>query len=155
MKSCRAWKFLTNAVYLFLIWNHYFHWSLLSSVGSVGAWVRGWQFWRGWRASIKFWCGSKKMAWMVWVEILAWMVWVWGVLIKSNTKNSTKFIRKHPCWSLLLNKVAGWRTSNLLKKKLQHRCFLLNFCEIFENTHFLERLHRFITVLFIIFRVND
>ena len=58
MKSCRAWKFLkttndfninsylkpdlTNAVYLFLIWNHYFHWSLLSSVGSVGAWVRGW-----------------------------------------------------------------------------------------------------------------
>ena len=81
MKSCRAWKFLkttndftinsylkpnlTNAVYLFtkerfLIWNHYFHWSLLNGVGSVGAWVRGWH--------------GSNLTWVACVhKILAWV----------------------------------------------------------------------------------
>ena len=31
---------------------------------------------------------------------------------------------------------------NLIKKRFQHRCFPVNFCEIFKNTYFVEYLQR-------------
>ena len=46
----------------------------------------------------------------------------------------------HLCHSLSFNKDAGLRLANLLKKRLCHRCFPVNFCENFENTVFTEQL---------------
>ena len=49
-----------------------------------------------------------------------------GFFKKVFLKNSKKLTWKHLCWSLFLNKVLGLR-SITLKKKLQHRCFPVNF----------------------------
>ena len=46
---------------------------------------------------------------------------------KGVLKNLAKFTGKLMCWSLVLNKVAGLRSAILSKKKLQHRCFPVNF----------------------------
>ena len=45
-----------------------------------------------------------------------------GVLV-----NLAKFTRKHLCQSLFFNKVAGLRPATLLKKRLWHRYFPVNF----------------------------
>ena len=52
-------------------------------------------------------------------------------------KNFTKFTGKHLCQSLFLNKVAGLRPATLLKKRLWHRCFPVNFAK-FLRTPFLQ-----------------
>ena len=49
------------------------------------------------------------------------------------------FTGKHLCRSLFFNKVAGLRPANLLKKRLWHRCFPVNFVKflltpILQNT---------------------
>ena len=41
-------------------------------------------------------------------------------------KNFTKSTGKHLCQNLFFNKVASLRAATLLKKKLWHRCFLMN-----------------------------
>ena len=41
--------------------------------------------------------------------------------------NFAKFTEKYLCQSLFLNKVAGLRPAILLKKRLRHRCFPVNF----------------------------
>ena len=46
---------------------------------------------------------------------------------KVVLKNFAKFTRKHLCQSLFFNKVAGLRPATLLKKKLWHYCFPVNF----------------------------
>ena len=46
---------------------------------------------------------------------------------KGVLKNFTKFTGKHLCQSLFFNKVAGLRPTTLLKKRLWHKCFLVNF----------------------------
>ena len=51
----------------------------------------------------------------------------------SVLKNFTKFTRRHLYWSLFLNKDAGLGTATLLKKKIQHRCFLVNFAAVEKN----------------------
>ena len=43
---------------------------------------------------------------------------------KVVLRNFTKFIGKHLCQSLFINKVAALSPSTLLKKRLWHRCFL-------------------------------
>ena len=53
---------------------------------------------------------------------------------KDVYRNFTKFTGKHLCQSLFFNKVAGLRAANLLKKRLWHRCFPVNFFEISNNT---------------------
>ena len=51
------------------------------------------------------------------------------------------FTGKHLCWSLFLNKVAGLRPESSLKKRLQHRCFLVKVVKILkDNTFFTEYL---------------
>ena len=40
-----------------------------------------------------------------------------------------KFTRKHLCQSLFFNKVEGVRSATLLKKRLWHRCFSVNFAK--------------------------
>ena len=54
---------------------------------------------------------------------------------KGVFRNFTKFTGKHLCQILFFNKVAG-RPATLLKKRLWHRCFLLNFVK-FLRTPFL------------------
>ena len=38
-----------------------------------------------------------------------------------------KFAEEHLCWSLFSNKVTGFRPATLLKERIQHRCFPVNF----------------------------
>ena len=44
-----------------------------------------------------------------------------------------KFTAKNLCWSLFFNKVEGLRSTVLLKKRLQHRCFALSFARFQEH----------------------
>ena len=48
-------------------------------------------------------------------------------LSKCVLRNLVKFTKKYLCKSLFFNKVAGLRPATLLKKRLWHRCFLVNF----------------------------
>ena len=61
----------------------------------------------------------------------------WGVLKKGVHRNSTKFTGKHLRQSLFFNKVAGLWCATLLKKKLWHMCFPVNFVK-FLRTLFLQ-----------------
>ena len=49
---------------------------------------------------------------------------------KGVFRNFAKFTGKHLCQSLFLNKVAGL---SLFKKRLWHRCFLVNFAKFLRN----------------------
>ena len=62
-------------------------------------------------------------------------------------KNFAKFTGKLLCHSFFFNKVAGLRQATLLKERLSHRCFPLNFCKIFKNTSFTEHLRTTASVL--------
>ena len=55
---------------------------------------------------------------------------------KGVLRNFKKFIGKHLCQSLSFNKVEGLRPETLLKKRLWHRCFPVNFVK-FLRTPFL------------------
>ena len=52
---------------------------------------------------------------------------------KNVLKNFAKFTIKHLCQSLLLNKVAGLMPVTLLKKRLCHRCFPVNFTKFLRT----------------------
>ena len=51
---------------------------------------------------------------------------------KDVLRNSTKFTGKHLCQSLYLNNVAGW-PETLLKQRLEHRCFPVNFAKVLRT----------------------
>ena len=59
---------------------------------------------------------------------------------KGVLRSFAKFTGKHLCQILFFNKVAGLTPATLLKKRLWHRCFLVNFCEISKNTFFTKHL---------------
>ena len=71
---------------------------------------------------------------------------------KGALKNFTKFPGKHLCQSLFFNKVAGLSPATLLKKRLWHKCFPVNFVK-FLTTPFLQNtskrllLLRFISIV--------
>ena len=46
---------------------------------------------------------------------------------KDVLKNFAKFTAKHLYWSLFSIKVAGLRPANLLKNRLRHSCFPVDF----------------------------
>ena len=54
-------------------------------------------------------------------------------------RNFAKFTGKHLCQSLFFNKVAALRPATLLKKRLWHRCFPMNFVN-FLRTPFLQNI---------------
>ena len=62
-------------------------------------------------------------------------------LKKVFLKNFIKFSGKHLCWSLFFNKVSGMRPATLFKKRLQQRCFPVNFVK-FLRTPFLQNTSR-------------
>ena len=47
--------------------------------------------------------------------------------------NFTTFTGKHLCQGLFFNKVAGLRPAILLKKRLWHRCFSMNFAKVLRT----------------------
>ena len=59
---------------------------------------------------------------------------------KSVLKNFAKFTEKHLCQSLFFNKVAGLRPATLLKKRLWHRCFSVNFAKFLRTPFLTEHL---------------
>ena len=75
---------------------------------------------------------------------------------KGVLRNLAKFTGEHLCQSLLFNKVAGLRLATLLKKRLWHRCFPVNFVK-FSGTPSLQntsgRLLVSFTFLISIFQV--
>ena len=60
-----------------------------------------------------------------------------GSVRKGVLRNFRKFTGKHLCQSLFFNNVAGMRPATLLKKRLWHRCFPMNFVT-FLRTPFLQ-----------------
>ena len=52
---------------------------------------------------------------------------------KGVLRHFTKLARKHLCHSLFFNKVAGLRPATLLKKRLWHRCFPVNFVKFLRT----------------------
>ena len=67
--------------------------------------------------------------------------------IKDVLKNFTKFTGRHLCQSPFFNKVAGLRPVTLLKKRLQRRCFPVNFVK-FLRTPFLQNTSRRLLLYF-------
>ena len=59
------------------------------------------------------------------------------IILEEVLRNFKKFTGKHLCQSLFFNKVAGLRPATLLKKRLWHRCFPVNFVK-FLRTPFLQ-----------------
>ena len=53
---------------------------------------------------------------------------------KGVLRNFSKFTGTHMCLSLFFNKVAGLRPATLLKKRLWHRCFPVNFAKILRTS---------------------
>ena len=66
---------------------------------------------------------------------------------KGVLRNFAKFTGKHLCQSLFFNKVAGLRPETLLKKRLWHKCFPVNFAK-FLRTPFLQNTSGRLLVLF-------
>ena len=56
---------------------------------------------------------------------------------KGVLRNYAKFTGKYLCQNLFINKVTGLRPATLLKKRLWHRCFPVNFVK-FLRTPFLQ-----------------
>ena len=59
---------------------------------------------------------------------------------KGVLGNFAKFAGKHLCQSLFLNKVAGLRLATLLKKRIWHRCFPVNFAKFLRAPFVTEHL---------------
>ena len=59
---------------------------------------------------------------------------------KCVLRNCTKFTGKHLCQSLFFNKVTGLRPANLLKKRLWHRRFAVNFAKLLRTPFYIEHL---------------
>ena len=55
---------------------------------------------------------------------------------KVVLRNFAKLTGKHKCQSLFFNKVAGLRSAVLLKKRLWHRCFPVNFAKFLRAPFF-------------------
>ena len=73
---------------------------------------------------------------------------------KGVLRNFAKFTGKHLCQSIFFNKVAGLRPATLLKKKLWHRCFPVNFAK-FLRTPFLTEHLRWLFLLYYTFYAYD
>ena len=59
---------------------------------------------------------------------------------KGVLRKFTKFTGKHLCQSLFFNNVAGLRTATLLKKRLWHRCFPVDFVKFLRTPFYIEHL---------------
>ena len=106
-------------------------------------------------------------------QLLKWLFWLWSCMLidnmsfklrlnkgnlrvrnyrtsrlevfckKSVPRNFVKFPGKHLCQNPFFNKVADLRPATLLKKKLCHRCFPVNFAKFLRKPFFKEQLSCF------------
>ena len=60
---------------------------------------------------------------------------------KNVLRNFAEFKGKHLCQSLFFNKVASLRPPTLLKKRLWHRCFPVNFAKFLRTPFLTEHFH--------------
>ena len=67
---------------------------------------------------------------------------------KSSFRNFAKFTRKHLCQSLFLIKVP--QPVTLLKKRLWHRCFFVNFATFLKTKHLSSQNFRWL----LLFRIK-
>ena len=61
------------------------------------------------------------------------------VLIKKRSEKYRKIHRKTHVLDAVFNKIAHLHFN---KRRLQHRCFSMNFCTVFKNIDFVEQLQR-------------
>ena len=66
---------------------------------------------------------------------------------KGDLRNFAKFSRKHPCQSLFFSKVVGLRPATLLKIRLWHRCFPVNFAKFLRTPLLTEHLRWLLMVV--------
>ena len=59
---------------------------------------------------------------------------------KGVLRNFAKFTGKHLCQGLYFDKVGGVRPVTLLKKRLWHRCFRVNFVKFLRTPFSIEHL---------------
>ena len=59
---------------------------------------------------------------------------------KGILRNFAKFTGTQPCQSFFFNKVAGLAPATLLKKRLWHRCFPVNFVKFLRTPFYIEHL---------------
>ena len=64
-------------------------------------------------------------------------------------RNFTKFTGKHLCQSLFFNNVAGPRPVTLLKKRLWHRCFPVNFVKFLRTPFYIKHIWWLLLQVFI------
>ena len=68
---------------------------------------------------------------------------------KGVFENFRKFIGKHLCQSLFFNKVAGLRPATLLKKRLWHMCFTVNFVKFLRTPFLQNTLGRLLLIVYV------
>ena len=66
---------------------------------------------------------------------------------KGVFRNFVKFTRKHLRQSLFFSKVGGLRSATLLKKRLWHRCFPVNFAKSLRTPFLAEHLRCLLLVI--------
>ena len=59
---------------------------------------------------------------------------------KGVLRSFLKLTRKHLCQGVFFNKVADLSPATLLKNRLWHRCFLVNFAKFLRTPFFTEHL---------------
>ena len=125
-------------------------WGLLDSPGKMS----NFQTFSGVRTRNKFFRGDNETHWG-WFEDSARWTDKYVVLRSSHKvcsvrkgvlKNFTKFTGKHLCQSLFFNKVAGLRSATLLKKRLWHTCFPVNFTK-FTRKPFSQNTFRWLLLI--------
>ena len=72
----------------------------------------------------------------------------------SVLRNFTKFTGKHLRQSLFFNKVVGLRLATLLKKRLWHRCFPLNFAKFLRISFLQDTSGRLLLVYVSLYSVH-
>ena len=66
---------------------------------------------------------------------------------KGVPTNLTKFTGKHLCQSLFFNKVPGSRPATLLKKRIWHWCFPVNFAKFLRTPFLTEHLRWLLLII--------
>ena len=80
---------------------------------------------------------------------------LWRCFVKKGVlKNFAEFTGKHLCWSLFSNNVAGLRPATLLRKRLQHRCFPVNFAKFWKAPLSQNTFRRLLLVVSELYWIN-
>ena len=82
---------------------------------------------------------SKRLSYILFVFPLSLFLWFKKqppeVFFKKGVlENFTKFTEKHLCWSLFLIMLQAFRPATLLKERLWHMCFPVNFAKFWRKS---------------------